>query len=192
MPVGGTDDPQYLHVLVYVPENVITDDNLTGVDVQLCAKDHLGNENTEIFTVWDDEVDEWIDLVMEINSIEYLKEVTVRYDLRSDDNGWVNSPANTFYLDEIVFNKDENPRTHIETGIRQTTSGVFATVTSASNAINVRTSKDVTIQVYNVLGGLIRSVKANGTAVLPVEKGIYLVKINSVNGEQQVTKVLVK
>jgi hypothetical protein len=160
----------------------------------LCAKDHLGNENTEIFTVWDDEVDEWIDLVMEINKIDYLKEVTVRYDLRRNaaDDDYVNAPANTFYLDEIVFNKDEEPRTHIETGIRQITSGVFATVTTSSDAINIRAAKDVRIQVYNVLGGLIHSVNANGTASLPVGKGIYLVKINSVNGEQQVTKVLVK
>ncbi|MDR1632530.1 MAG: T9SS type A sorting domain-containing protein [Dysgonamonadaceae bacterium] len=190
MEVGG-QYPQYLHTLVYVPGSVITGD-MMGVDIQLCAKDHLGNENNEIFTVWDDEVDEWVDLVMEINKIAYLKELTVRYDVRKDGEDWINSPANTFYLDEIAFNKDPEPRTHIETGIPQIASGDFAKIGISSGAVIVRTAEAAVIKLYNTLGGLVQSVGTNGTAVLPVEKGVYIVKINSVNGGQQIAKVLVK
>ncbi|MDR2805192.1 MAG: T9SS type A sorting domain-containing protein [Dysgonamonadaceae bacterium] len=188
----GDPNPNYLHVLVYVPSSILEGD-MISMDVQLCAKDHLGNENAELFTVWDDEMDEWVDLVMDINKIEYLKEVTVRYDLRKDaEDNYINSPTNTFYLDEIVFNKDDERRTYIETGVRETLPTPFATVTTTDDAINVRSAKQVNIQLYNVLGGLVRSVNVNGTASIPVDGGVYIVKINSVNGEQQIAKVLVK
>jgi hypothetical protein len=191
MAVGG-ENPNYLHTLVYVPGDVL-EDGMMGVDVQLCAKDHMGNENAEVFTIWDDEVDEWIDLVMDINKIEYLKEVTVRYDLRKDaEDNYINSPTNTFYLDEIIFNKDDEPRTHIETGLKEIQANPFATVTTTADAINVCSTKKMNIQLYNLLGGLVRSVNGTGTVALPVEKGVYILKINSVNGEQQITKVLLK
>jgi hypothetical protein len=187
MPVGD-ENPNYLHALIYVPADVLGEE--LSIDVQLCAKDHLGNENAELFTVWDDQVDEWLDLVMDINKIEYLKEVTVRYDLRKDiEDDYINSPANTFYLDEIVFNKDENARTDIETGVRDVFTGSFATVTTEAGAIKIRSAKNISVQLYNITGGLIRSADATGTVTLPVEKGIYIVKINSINGEQQITKI---
>jgi hypothetical protein len=189
---AGDDNPNYLHALVYVPAGVL-EDGMMGVDVQLCAKDHMGNENAEVFTVWDDEVDEWIDLVMDINKIEYLKEVTVRYDLRKDaEDNYVNSPANTFYLDEIVFNKDGEPRTYIEAGIKETRSLPFATVTATAGAIKIASAKNAAIRLYNAQGKRIHSANVNGTVTLPVEKGIYIVKLNAPNGEQQIDKLLVK
>jgi hypothetical protein len=189
--VGG-DYPNYLHTLVYIPGSVL-EDGMLGVDVQLCAKDHTGKENTALFTVWDDEVDEWIDLVMEINQIEYLKEVTVRYDLRKNENDeYINSPANTFYLDEIVFDKDENPRTEINTGINKPAAQPLAKVTATGEAIQIYTSKNAGIQVYNVVGQLIESAYTSGNRSIPVNKGLYIVKVASENGEKQITKLLVK
>ncbi|MDR1682267.1 MAG: T9SS type A sorting domain-containing protein [Candidatus Symbiothrix sp.] len=189
MEVGGTY-PQYIHTLVYIPADVITGE-MTGVDIQLCAKDHLGNENTELFTVWDDEVGEWIDLVMEVNQIVYLKELTVRYDLRKEGDEYVNSPANIFYLDEIEFNKDADPRTLIESGISPAAVEGLANVISAANAIQIIANQDVAIRVYTVAGSLIHSANVTGKTVLPIEKGLYLVKINATKGNQ-VVKVLVQ
>lgn len=188
MAAGGTGNPQYLHVLVYVPLTALAD--RMNIDIQLCAKDHMGNENTELFTVWDDETDEWIDLVMEINKIEYLKELTVRYDIMKDENdNYINSPANTYYLDEIVFNKDANPRETV-TGIKPIIIASLAKITASNGTIYIKADKSVDIQVYNIAGILIQSVKGLNNATIPVEKGVYIVRLtDSVN--QQVSKVLV-
>ncbi|MDR2086531.1 MAG: T9SS type A sorting domain-containing protein [Dysgonamonadaceae bacterium] len=55
--------------------------------------------------------------------------------------------------------------------------------------MKVRSAKNTSIQLYNVTGRLIHSVNASGTVTLPVEKGIYIVKVIALNGEQQLTKL---
>jgi hypothetical protein len=187
MAAGGTDNPQYLHVMVYVPQTVLEQD-MISIDIQLCAKDHLGNENIELFTVWDDEMDEWIDLVMEINQIDYLKELTVRFDLRKDaDDNYINSPANTYYLDDIVFNKDSESREKIETGIKQIAGSPLANITDSNGIIYIKANQNAQIQVYDVVGKLVASNKT----VVAAEKGVYIVNVTSGN-EKQTAKILVK
>jgi hypothetical protein len=190
MPVGG-DNPQYLHVLVYVPGAILEGD-MSGIDIQLCAKDHMGKENNQVFIVWDDEVDEWKDLVLEITNIAYLKEVTVRFDQRKEGDDYINSPAFTYYIDAIAFNNDEDPRTEISTGIQKPVSSSFARITHSSDAIKIAVDKEATVAVYDVLGRVVKSVHSIGAIELPVTKGIYIVNITAVSGEKQVTKVLVK
>jgi myo-inositol-hexaphosphate 3-phosphohydrolase len=136
-------------------------------------------------------MDEWIDLVMEINRIEYLKELTVRYDLRKEGSNYINSPANTYYLDDIVFNRDQDPRTHIETGIKLPAVSTLAKITTADGAILISTAKNAQIQVYNIVGRLIHSAQDLKKVELPVEKGVYVVNIIA-GGEKQTAKVLVK
>jgi hypothetical protein len=192
MPVGN-GNPNQLHVMVYIPAKVLGD--LPSIDIQLCAKDHMGNENTQIFTVWDDQVDEWMDLVMQIDKITYLKEVTVRFDVRrnADDTGWINSPANTFYLDAIAFDNDPNPRAKIITGLPEVLlNNTLANIRTLSKAIQVDVNQKAGVQVYNVLGGLVKSISLDGSATINLETGIYIVKIASATGQKQISKVLVK
>lgn len=190
MEVGG-DYPNYIHVLVYIPSAALQAEDM-GIEVQLCAKDHLGNENTEIFTVWDTEVDGWVDLVMEITQLNYLKELTVRYDLRKDDeDNYINSPAGIYYLDEIVFNKDANPRA-IEASVPVTGAASFARIKMLDGAIDISTEKTAAIALYNVAGQLVHTVNAVNNTVIPVNKGVYIVEIVAAGGEKQIEKVLVK
>ena len=189
MPVGGSSNPQYLHIMVYVPSSAL--DGRMGVDVQLCAKDHMGNENAELFTIWDDETDEWMDLVMEVNKIEYMKELTVRYDLRKSGEEHINSPANTYYLDDIVFNKSDEPREKINTAIQPINVSSLSRVSASNGIISVNANTKLVVQVYNVAGGLIQSVQCLNNAEIQVEKGVYIVHLtDGVN--RQIVKALVK
>jgi hypothetical protein len=125
---------------------------------------------------------------MEINTIDYLKELTVRFDVRKNENDdYINSPANTYYLDDVIFNKDPEPRTKIETGIKQVSVADLAKITTANGIIQINATKNAQIQVYNVVGKLVASNKT----LVPVAKGVYIVNVIA-GGEKQVTKVLVK
>lgn len=192
MPVGG-DNPTQLHVLAYVPSAVFeAEEELMNVDIQLCAKDHMGNENVDLFSIWDDEGDRWHDLVLEINNIEYLKELTVRFDVRKDqDEKWINSPANTFYLDAIALNNDANPR-EITLGLNQQKADNLALVFASENQINIQTDKVVQVELFDILGKSVQSSVYHGNAVIPAMKGVYIVKITSGDNIKQISKVLVK
>jgi len=192
MPVGE-ENPTYLHVLAYVPNAIFeAEDGLMNVDIQLCAKDHMGNENVDLFSVWDDETDQWHDLVLEITSIEYLKELTVRFDVRKDqDEKWIKSPANTFYLDAIAFDNNPDPR-EITLGLNQQKAEDFALVFASENQINVRTDKTVRVELFDILGKSIQTSVYDGNAVIPAMKGVYIVKISSTDNIKQISKVLVK
>jgi hypothetical protein len=192
MAVGG-ESPNMLHVLTYVPGAVFAaETDLASIDIQLCAKDHLGNENTKIYTVWDDEIDKWTDLVLEINAIEYLKEVTVRYDLRSENDSYVNSPANTYYLDAIAFDKSDEPRVVTITGIHSATVENFAVVTSGFGELTVISPESANVEVYNLLGEQVHASLLKGELSIPLNSGLYIAKITSANNEVQISKIIVK
>ncbi|MDR0546967.1 MAG: T9SS type A sorting domain-containing protein [Dysgonamonadaceae bacterium] len=191
MQVGG-DYPNVLHILTYVPSAVFTAEaGLESIDIQLCAKDHLGNENTRRITVWDDETDKWIDLVMEINTINYLKEVTVRYDLRQNGDEYVNSPANTYYLDAIAFDKSSDER-EVTVGISTPAINQFASLISEKGKLTVATGKNAKAEIFNLVGQRVETAQIGGTASIPLASGIYIVKITSAANELQIGKVIVK
>jgi len=196
MPIGGGKNPEFLHVAVYVPSAVFADrEGSYSIDIQLCVKNHMGNEISEIFMVWDDETDEWIDLVMDVSKLNFLSEVTVRFDVLKNASGsWINSPANTYYLDAIAFNSDSEPRKEIIAGLPKILpAGDFAKIYALPGGLQISTTQNATVQVYNLLGGLVKSVPASfGTTNIAVDNGIYIVKVNSASGEKQVAKVLVK
>ncbi len=192
MPVGG-ENPTQLHVLVYVPGAIFeAEEGLMNVDIQLCAKDHMSNENVDLYSVWDDEGDQWHDLVLEIYSIEYLKELTVRFDVRKDqEENWINSPANTFYLDAVALNSDAEPR-DITLGLNQQKAEDLALVFASENQINIQTDKVVQVELFDVLGKSVQSSVYHGNAIIPAMKGIYIVKVTSDDNIKQISKVLVK
>ncbi|MDD3078808.1 MAG: T9SS type A sorting domain-containing protein [Paludibacter sp.] len=186
------DNTRYLHAMVYVP-SVALEDRM-GVDVQLCAKDHTGAENNYLETVWDDQVDEWLDIVMELNSIDYLKELTVRFDVKTDETSgeYVNSSSNTYYLDEITLNDSPDPRFEITSGTKVTKSdGVHVYSKSGMIYVSDISSTNSIVNVYNTLGDLVHSSTFHNSATIAASPGLYIVSVSS-NGDRKINKVLVK
>ena len=109
-------DNNYLHAFVKVPAEAI--DPATGYClVQLAARnwepDSAVMEELQI-----DEPDVWQDIVLDVSAtgMEYITELVVRFDVRYESGEPVPSPANTFYLDGIVLNASDAPRTELEAG----------------------------------------------------------------------------
>lgn len=192
MPVGN-DMPKYLHTMVYVPAAALGDRQ--SIDIQICAKDHLLNESVYLETIWDDQVDEWIDIVQEINTIKYLKEVTVRYDVIKQGDTYVNAPANIYYLDDIVFNNDPEKRTQIlYTGLKnakQTGNDKFAF--AVKDGIRITDQTLQSLKIFNSTGALLQhKTNLSTESLIPVEKGFYLVQGINEQGKLNATKVIVK
>lgn len=184
-----SSDYQYLHVMVYVPESAL--DGREDVTVQLCAKDFSGKENAESFGIWDDETNEWIDLVMPITNISYIKQVEVRFDLRKDEAGeYIVAPANTFYFDEVTINNDINPRLEIVTGMNNDLLNVTG-IYGGKGSIRIEGIDGSNIKIYNTLGILMNETTLSGEANIPVNNGIYIVEVES-GGKRSATKVMVK
>jgi hypothetical protein len=92
---------QFLHVLVR------TD---TICNIQLHVVDNADVEHTEMFVYPKDEIEgDWFDLVWDLSSYTAIKAMTVRFDVRMDDqNNWINgTPARDFFMDEVTL--DANP-----------------------------------------------------------------------------------
>lgn len=189
-----SDEYKYLHVMVWLPEESLNEDRVVA---ELCTKDFFSKENTKSYTIWDDEVGEWKDLVLEISQIEYLDEVTVRFDIRQEENDegdlvYINSPANTFYFDEITLNDNPMPRTRIGgSGVDKTEALPEIEVLGLDNAVKVCTSKPANVKIYSMTGVLINEASIIETSSIAASNGLYLVKIES-EGKEKAVKVLVK
>lgn len=190
-------DNKYLHTMVYIPEEAFM---LNGVereslDVMFCAKDFTGRENNYTHTFWNDEYNMWMDIVMEINQISYVKELTIRFDVLKDDTSgeWVNSPANTYFFDDIIISDSLDPRAEVEgSGINSETASSKFSVKGAENEIIVNTSgADANVKVYNASGVIISNVDVSDNASIAIQKGFYVVKVQS-GSEVFTQKVLVK
>lgn len=185
-----SDAHKYMHVMVWVPEAALGGREV--VDVQLYAQDFTGNENVMLQGIWDDEVDGWIDLVMDVNRIKYVTEVQVRFDIQKNNNDeYINSPANKFYVDEIVMNNESRPRTSIVTGIDRVDALPEVKVIATEAGIKVYTAKTASVKVFDMVGSLVNQHLIDGITTIPVSKGFYLVQV-SVEGKQKTIKVLVK
>jgi hypothetical protein len=186
-----SNDHKYLHAMLWVPQSALNE-NTGSVDVQLCAKDFSGNENNRTEKIWDDQVDEWIDVVMEISSLSYVSELTVRFDVQQDNNGnYINSPANTYYVDEIALSSSPDARSSVS-GIKKGTVGQQAIWVSGKNdAIEVHSEIPANVKVYSLLGRLIHETSFSGSVLIPSQKGAYLVKVDS-GANSKTSKVLVK
>ena len=114
MPVGVAGVPSYLHVMVNIPEMEAGKDYYV---VQLNAKDFMGNQidSGDAIKYWAEDKGKWIDCVLDVSSLGYLSELSVRYDLRRDgSDALISSPAGAFYLDAVAINASEAQRTEVK------------------------------------------------------------------------------
>ena len=160
--------------MVYVPSSAL--EGRESVDLQLCAADFTGSENSELFTIWDDETDGWIDLVMEVNNIAYITEMTVRFDLRKDaDDSYINSPANTFYVDGMTMNNSAAQRTELTssdpTSIKNILNLDNVIVVGAKGAIEVAVDGKATVEVYNPQGVRVSNATVDQSTTILAEIG---------------------
>ena len=184
-----SDDYKYLHAMIWVPEEAL--DSRYAVDVQLCAKDFSGAENNQTEAIWDDMVNEWIDVVMEINKLTHLSELTVRFDVRKDGDEYINSPANTFYVDEIVLNDDPDPRSEVVSSLKTIDELPGIKVYGGNNVVKIYSTQASVVCIYNILGTLVGETSITEPTSIAVANGIHIVKIESA-GKQKTVKVLVK
>jgi len=192
--VGADNKSSYLHVMVNIPEIEAGKDYYV---LQLNAKDFSGKQidSGDNIKYWADDKGKWKDCVMDVTSLGYVSEFTVRFDIRRDaTDQLINSPAGTFYLDAAAINNSDAERT----------------VVMAPNAVKKRIAENIIIliqkktiviegdvvaaEAYSLVGKVVAKVNANNSRVElnNIECGIYIVKIISTNGTVYNSKVIVK
>jgi hypothetical protein len=193
LPVGVAGASSYLHVMINIPEME------TGKDyyvVQLNAKDFMGKQidSGDAIKYWADDKGKWIDCVFDVTSLGYVSELTVRFDVRRDDqDALINSPAGVFYLDALAINSSEEARTAVEAPTRVSNLNKDNTKIYSRNHSILVEGTISSIEVYNVLGSLVKTVAVKGlTTEIPVAKtGVYLVKTVSVTRNVFTSKVII-
>jgi len=193
LPVGVTGN-SYLHVMVNIPTLEAGKDYYV---VQLNAKDFTGKQidSSDALKYWSTDAGNWVDMVLDVTSLSYIQEFTVRFDVRWDaTDANISSPAGTFYMDAAAINGNIDPRTVV-----QTTTGVTNPTTSGLKIYAVQHSIVVdgnasSIEVYNLMGKSIVKLNANKYKMeIPVsQSGIYLVKAISTTGTITSLKVLIE
>jgi len=193
LPVGVTGN-SYLHVMVNIPTLEAGKDYYV---VQLNAKDFTGKQidSSDALKYWSTDAGNWVDMVLDVTSLSYIQEFTVRFDVRWDaTDANINSPAGTFYMDAAAINGNIDPRTVV-----QTTTGVINPSTSGLKIYPLQHNIIVdgnaaSIEVYNLMGKSIVKLTANASKTeIPVsQSGIYLVKAVSTTGSITDSKVLIK
>lgn len=193
LPVGVAGASSYLHVMINIPKMDATKDFYV---VQLNVKDFSGKQldSGDAIKYWIDDKGKWIDCVLDVTSLGYVSELSVRFDVRRDDkDAYINSPAGVFYLDAIVINGSEKARTVVDTPTRVTNLNKDNTRIFTANR-NIVVEGDVaSIEVYNILGGLVQKNMVNSSRTeIPIYKsGIYLVRTVSKNRNVFTSKVIV-
>jgi hypothetical protein len=193
LPVGVAGASSYLHVMVNIPEMDVTKDYYV---VQLNVKDFSGKQldSGDAIKYWTDDKGKWIDCVLDVTSLGYVSELSVRFDVRRDDaDAYINSPAGVFYLDAIAINGSEEPRAVVDAPTRVVNINKDNTRIFTANR-NIVVEGDVaSIEVYNILGGLVQKNMVNSSRTeIPIYKGgIYLVRTVSKNRNVYTSKVIV-
>ena len=193
MPVGVAGASSYLHVMVNIPEMEATKDYYV---VQLNVKDFSGKElnSGDAIKYWTDDKGKWIDCVLDVTSLGYVSEISVRFDIRKDDaDAWINSPAGVFYLDAIAINASEEQRTVVDAPTKIVNVNKENTKIYSWNRNILVEGNMTSVEVYNLTGSLISRVAANGTRTeIPVNKGgIYLVRTVSSTKNVFTSKVII-
>ncbi len=193
MPVGVAGASTYLHVMINIPEMDATKDYYV---VQLNVKDFSGKElnSGDAIKYWTDDKGKWIDCVMDVTSMGYVSEISVRFDIRKDDaDAWINSPAGVFYLDAVAINASEEQRTVVDSPTKIVNINKDNTKIYSKNR-NILVEGNVnTIEVFNLTGSLVSRVPANSTRTeIPVSKGgVYLVRTVSSTKNVFTSKVII-
>jgi hypothetical protein len=165
--------------------------------VQLNAKDFMGKQidSGDAIKYWADDKGKWMDCVFDVSSLGYVSEFTVRFDVRrNDQDALVSSPAGAFYLDAVTINGSDAQRESVTapTGIKVVNKD-NTKIYAKNHAIMVE-GNVASVEVYNLLGSLVKQVSANATTTeIPVAKtGVYLVKTISATRNVFTSKVIVK
>lgn len=193
LPVGVEGASSYLHVMVNISEMDLTKDYYV---VQLNVKDFSGKQldSGDAIKYWTDDKGKWIDCVLDVTSLGYVSELSVRFDVRKDDaDAYINSPAGIFYLDAIAINGSEEPRAMVDAPTRVVNINKDNTKIFTANR-NIVVEGDVaSIEVYSILGGLVQKTRVNSSRTeIPIYKsGIYLVRTVSRNKNVFTSKVIV-
>ncbi len=196
LPVGVGGVPSYLHAMINIadmPINPLAPDYYV---VQLNAKDYTGKEldSGDALKYWVTDKGTWVDLVLDVSSLGYVQEFTVRFDLRRDAaDARVNSPAGVFFLDAIAIDGNADPRTVVvaPTGVNTLKdNGINVSVKNNNILLEGAISK---YEVYNATGMMVsKSTSATTNASIKVAQvGVYLIKTLSSTGVNTTTKVLV-
>lgn len=193
LPVGVAGASSYLHVMVNIPEMEAGKDYYV---VQLNAKDFMGNQidSGDAIKYWADDKGKWIDCVFDVTSLGYVSELTVRFDVRRDaQDALINSPAGVFYLDAIAINSNADARTAVVAPTRVNALNKDNTKIYSRNHTILVEGNVTSIEVYNLLGTLVKTVAAKGliTEIPVVEIGVYLVKTVSANRNIFTSKVII-
>ena len=190
LPVGVAGASSYLHVMINIPEMEAGKDYYV---VQLNAKDFMGKQidSGDAIKYWADDKGKWIDCVFDVTSLGYVSEFSVRFDLRRDASDvLINSPAGIFYLDAAAINSIGEARTVVTkvTSVNKDNTKIYS-----GNSIILVEGNISSIEVYNILGSLVKKVTAKGLRTeIPIYKsGIYLVKTLSANRNIFTSKVIV-
>lgn len=195
--VGAAGVPSYLHAMINIADmtpNPLAPDYYV---VQLNAKDYTGKEvdSSDALKYWITDKGTWIDLVLDVTSLGYVQEFSVRFDLRRDAaDVKISSPAGVFYLDAIAINNSADQRTVVvaPTAVKTVIDNGIKVFVSGNNIfINGSASQ---VNVYNAVGKLVNKLTAvsNNSTIAMKQGGVYLVNTISETGASSVTKVLVK
>lgn len=191
MAVGVDGAPTFMHVMVNIPE---IKDGKEYYVVQLNAKDFSGKQldSGTSNKYWADDKGKWVDCVMDVTSLGYVSEVSVRFDVRRDDaDNYINSPAGEFYLDAIALNGSEAPREKV-TG--KTKTGIQNLKVYACSRMIVVEGQVEVLDIYSVSGQKIDQVKsvANRTEVQVAREGVYVVKATLADRSVMTSKLIVR
>ena len=191
--VGQDEKSSYLHVMVNIPEMEAGKDFYV---VQLNAKDFSGKQidSGDNIKYWSDDKGKWIDCVLDVTSLGYVSEFTVRFDVRRNESDQlINSPAGTFYLDAAAINNSEDPRTKVEA---PTSTGpqIRADFKVFLNGKTIFVSGDVvSAEVYSLMGKKVSQASAisSGLQMSVPTSGMYIVKTTTSNGTAYNSKIVI-
>lgn len=192
--VGADNKSSYLHFMVNIPEMEAGKDYYV---LQLNAKDFSGKQidSGDNIKYWADDKGKWKDCVMDVTSLGYVSEFTVRFDIRRDaTDQLINSPAGTFYLDAAAIDNSDAERAVVvaPTALKNMIAENIR-VFSMDKAIIVE-GEVVSAEAYSLVGKVVAKVNANNSRVelKNVECGIYIVKMTSTDGTVYNSKVIVR
>lgn len=192
--VGKAGASSYLHLMVNIPDMEVGKDYYV---IQLNAKDFSGKEldSGDAIKYWADDKGKWLDCVLDVTTLGYVSEFSVRFDVRRDAlDVLINSPAGVFYLDAAAIDNSADQRLVVNapTGVK-TTNQDNTKIYSANRNIVIE-GNVASVEVYSLLGKLLNKASVTGfkTEIALNQSGAYLVKTISVNGNVYNSKVLIK
>jgi hypothetical protein len=191
--VGTNGESNYLHVMVNIP---IMDSSQDYYVIQLNAKDFSGNQidTGDNIKYWSTDAGTWVDCVLDVTSLGYVQEFTVRFDVRRDaSDNYINSPAGTFYMDAVSIDNNPDQRIAVNSSVKSPKLNDVKAY-SKNKTIYVEGNNISSVEIYNSVGDLIYKINSKQCKyVFPIShEGIYVIRSMENNGNSSINKLLVK